>query len=103
MKKIYTIDILCFDSENTCDFVYNDNFSKAYTSYEIAKNNLDTMIESEYKSLVEYKNAWKDFSIKNYINNDREECERELWFKDNAKQEEYLLTRYTIRKLEIEK
>lgn len=51
MNKVYMIEILCKDTDTT---IYNDNYRIGYATYEIAKKNLNRLIEEEYNAIDYY-------------------------------------------------
>ena len=97
MEKVYMIEILCKDTDTT---IYNDNFRKCYTTYDRAKQVLNELVKEEYDNLMEMANGDTTYSITDYIEDDREVCEREIYIE--TKDYEDLLTRYTIVAVEID-
>lgn len=97
MEKVYMIEILCKDTDTT---IYNDNFRKCYTTYDRAKQVLNDLVKEEYNNLLEMANGDTTYSITDYIEDDREVCEREIYIE--TKDYEDLLTRYTIVAVEID-
>ena len=94
MNKVYMIEILCKDTDNT---IYNDNHRIGYTTFEKAKQELDKLIKQEYEDLNANASENTTYSIEDY--NDNGNYEREI----HIETEEYedLLTRYTIVEIEI--
>jgi len=92
IKKVYIIEILCKDTDNT---IYNDNHKVGYTTYEKAKEELDRLIIQEYEGLKE---NGGDYYICDY--NDNGNYQREIWFE--TKDYTDMLTRYTIVEIETE-
>ena len=97
MEKVYMIEILCKDTDTT---IYNDNFRKCYTTYDRAKQVLNDLVKEEYNGLLEMANGDTTYSITDYIEDDREVCEREIYIE--TKDYEDLLTRYSIVVAEID-
>lgn len=98
MSKIYTIEILCKDTDNT---IYNDNHRVGYETYRQAKEVLNKMIKQEYDNLMENKDKYQDYYITDYIEDNEEICEREIYYKTDDYED--LLTRYSIVVIEIKK
>ena len=97
MKKVYTIEILCKDTDNT---IYNDNYRKGFATYEIAKRNLNRLIMDEYNDLIETASDNQNYYITDYIDDEKEKCEREIYVETDDYED--LLTRYSIVIIEVE-
>lgn len=97
MNKVYMIEILCKDTDNS---IYNDNFRKGYSTYDRAKQVLNELVKEEYENLMEMANENTTYYIIDYIEDNREVCEREIYIE--TKDYENLLTRYTIVAVEID-
>lgn len=97
MEKIYMIEILCKDTDTT---IYNDNYRIGYATYEIAKKNLDRLIDEEYRDLLSMVDDKQHYSIVDYIEDKEERYERTI----HIETEDYedFLTRYTIVVVEVE-
>ena len=96
-NKVYMIEILCKDTDTT---IYNDNHRIGYATYEIAKKNLNRLIEEEYNELRQMASDTQHYSIVDYIEDEEERYEREI----HIETEDYedFLTRYTIVVVEVE-
>lgn len=96
-NKVYMIEILCKDTDTT---IYNDNYRIGYATYEIAKKNLNRLIEEEYRDLLSMADDKRHYSIIDYIEDKEERYEREI----HIETEDYedFLTRYTIVIVEVE-
>lgn len=96
-NKFYMIEILCKDTDNT---IYNDNYRVGYATYEIAKKNLNRLIEEEYNELRQMASDTQHYSIIDYIEDEEERYEREI----HIETEDYedILTRYSIVVVEVE-
>lgn len=97
MNKVYMIEILCKDTDNS---IYNDNYRVGYRTYEKAKEVLNNLITEEYNGLIENKSENVNYSITDYIEDNNEVCEREIYIE--TEDYEDLLTRYTIVKVSVE-
>lgn len=97
MNKVYMIEILCKDTDNS---IYNDNFRKGYSTYDRAKQVLNELVKEEYENLMEMASENTTYYIIDYIEDNREVCEREIYIE--TKDYENLLTRYTIVAVEID-
>ena len=97
MKKVYTIEILCKDTDNT---IYNDNYRKGFATYEMAKTNLNKLIMDEYNDLIETASDNQNYYITDYIDDEKEKCEREIYVETDDYED--LLTRYSIVIIEVE-
>lgn len=98
MNKVYMIEILCKDTDNT---IYNDNYRVGYSTYEVAKKNLNRLIQDEYESLKENASDKQHYSIIDYIEDKDERYEREIHIETDDYED--LLTRYSIVVVEVEK
>ena len=96
-KVFYIVETLCKDTNKS---IYNDNNGVAYTTYERAKEVLNSNIKDEYDNLIENKSENIDYYIIDYIDDNKKMYEREIWYE--TKDYEDMLTRYTIRKIEVE-
>lgn len=97
MNKVYMIEILCKDTDTT---IYNDNYRIGYATYEIAKKNLNRLIEEEYNELRQMASDTQHYSIVDYIEDEEERYEREIHIE--TENYEDFLTRYTIVVVEVE-
>ena len=96
-NKVYMIEILCKDTDTT---IYNDNFRVGYKTYEIAKKNLNRLIEEEYRELKQMASDNQHYSIIDYIEDKDEKYEREIHIE--TENYEDFLTRYSIIVVEVE-
>lgn len=87
MKKVYLIKI-----DNTI-------YAIGYVNYDIAKRNLNRLIEEEYCNLLN-NHKEKEYYIIDYVVDEEEKCEREIWVKTNTTEQIY--NKYTILKVDIE-
>lgn len=97
MEKVYMIEIFCRDTKTN---IYNDNYKKCYTTYEKAKQVLNNLVKEEYESLMEMADENKTYYILDYIEDDREVCQREIYVK--TKDLEEVLTRYNVIAMEVD-
>lgn len=97
MKKVYMIEIFCRDTKTN---IYNDNYKKCYTTYEKAKQVLNDLVKEEYESLMEMADENKTYYILDYIEDDREVCQREIYVE--TKDLEEVLTRYNVIAMEVD-
>lgn len=96
-NKVYMIEILCKDTDTT---IYNDNYRIGYSTYEVAKKNLNRLIQDEYESLNENASDKQHYSIIDYIEDKDERYEREIHIETDDYED--LLTRYSIVVVEVE-
>lgn len=92
MEIIYIVNELCEDN----GVVYTEDLGVCFKTYSSAKKHLNNLITNEYDSLIVDD---EKYYIIDYIEDDREACEREIWYRDDNTDER--ITRYYISKLKV--
>lgn len=88
MKKVYLIKI------------GNGVYEIAYSNYDIAKRNLNRLIQRQYYDLLDESNGEREYYIIDYVEDKEESCEREIWVKTDNEDKIYI--RYAIFVVELE-